>query len=154
MVYEPPETSLRSRSIGPVALGMTEAEVASLGYPMRLDETRGADRRYVVSVAAGRDIGVTFHDGRVQPLTTSSSDFHAYRGGRVGATLDELRAYYPEGRVERGGGPYLSFVVAPGHAFMFDAREETGTCTRWDGAPCPEFGRHRAIRYSVTENSR
>jgi len=144
-VYENPMTSLRARAIGPVLLGMTEAEVAALGLPLRSEQGRT-----IVSVAEGREVTVTFRDGRAWELTTRSQGFVAYRGGRVGATLDQLRRYYPEGR-EGSDDRYMTFIIAPGHAFRFDPWGRTDACTQWNGRPCPEFGLTHAVEYSVTD---
>lgn len=141
-----PMTSLGDRSIGPISLGMTRAEVEALGMPIRRNR-----QSYLVFVAEGREVRVVFQGDRVWRLATASRDFSAYRGGRVGATLEEMRSYYPEGRVLREG-VLLSFIIAPGRVFLFDTREPTNSCMRWGGQPCPEFDQTHAFEYSVTNN--
>ncbi|MES1201382.1 MAG: hypothetical protein ABUS57_08010 [Pseudomonadota bacterium] len=143
--YMDPLIAINARSIGSIALGMSADDIASLGFRTRRAE--GGD--LVVSVVEGREVLVHLRDGRAWRLTTTSGDFQAYRGARVGATMDQLRWYYPEGRMIRSISGGLHFSIGPGQFLTFDVHEPTQPCTTDTGAPCPAFGQNHAIRMTV-----
>jgi hypothetical protein len=140
-IYVDPMTTLRRGAIGPIQLGMTRAEVQALRLPMR---TSGSD--LIVAVARGREVIASFRGNRIWMLRTESPDFHWYRGGQVGETLERLRWSFPSGRVSRLGR-YVTFSVLWGHVFLFDTGEPTDVCTRADGTACAPFSQTRAVQY-------
>lgn len=148
-----PAMSLTSDHVGPVGLGMTEAEIRALGFSVERQELEGEGGEYtrlVVRLADDQVVEADLYDEVVADMTTTSQAFVTDRGARVGMTLSELRALYPEGRVNIGReeGSYFNYAIGPSPAgsFQLGERGVPETCFDYRGE-CPDLGAQRSVSY-------
>lgn len=155
---EPPTyATLSGTSIGPVQFGMTPGDVDALGLSTHRDQAYLEGDPYdrmMVTVDEGNTVEVIFLRNRVVDITTTSTQFTAHNGARVGNTLRELRQLYLQGRVYIGEeeGRHFTFQTGEGGYFDLSMEGVPASCFQHRGV-CPDLGGQRSIRYRIRDLS-
>lgn len=130
-----PMQSPAPHALGPLHVGMTRAEVLSLGLPVATttEEMEGDTYTHdAITLGNGTRIAATSTEGVVRELSTDTIGYATAEGGRVGDSLSVLQHIYPQGEIAKGigeAGRYFIFMTGREvQSFEFDTTDLSRDC--------------------------
>lgn len=151
------QPQLTSTKIGPVRLGMSEADIRALGLDFAREVAEGEGGEFVritVNLGGGLLVVADLYGDRTDSLEIVSPVMTTERGAHVGMTLAELRELYPDGQVNIGSaeGRYFNLRIADGAFFQFDPSLLPDSCFLYRGA-CPGQSDQLSVSYFLRDYS-
>lgn len=124
-----------------VRVGMTEADLLSLGHPStRRSVTMEGDEYPVIDVAIREGViaECLLDAGRVDRCSTRSPGLRDEHGLGVGSRLSELTRAYPQGKLLTGDeeGRYANFVTGSRVVFELNRKDIDLRCFDPGASPC------------------